>query len=184
MSFFKFLGSKTFLYQIILAIIAIFLLIYLALHLLKSSTNHGEFTVVPDLSRKTFNQAKLLLDNAGLRAELVDSTNFNPNYPRFSVIEQNPAAGEKVKENRKIYLKINRSGYEKVTVPDLIQVTFRNATSIVKAVGLEIKEVEYVDNIGKDMVLGVKYEGKEIKAGTKIPKTSRIVLVCGNGKRN
>ncbi len=178
----KFIKSRTFLIQIVLAMITVFLLIFLALKYLNSSTNHGEFTIVPDLSKKTFDQAKHILENAGLRAELVDSTNFNPNYPRFSVIEQNPIVGEKVKENRKIYLKINRSGYEKVTVPDIIQVTLRNAQSIIKAVGLEIDEVEYIDDIGKDMVLGIKYDGKEIKSGSKLAKTSKIVLVCGNGE--
>lgn len=177
----KFIKSRTFLIQLVLALVAIVLLIFLALKYLNSTTNHGEFTVVPDLSKKTFDQAKLILENAGLRAELVDSTNFNPDYPRFSVIEQTPVMGEKVKENRKIYLKINRSGYKEVTVPDIIQVTLRNAESIVKAVGLEVKEVEYVDNIGKDMVLGIKYDGKEIKSGSKLPKTSKIVLICGNG---
>ena len=181
MSFIEFIRSKTFLWQIGLAFVVAVLLIFLVLKSLSSSTKHGEFTVVPDLSKKTFNQAQKILENAGLRIELVDSTNFNPDYPRFSIIEQNPEAGEKVKENRKIYLKINRSGYEKVTVPDVIQVTLRNATSIIKAVGLDIKEVEYVDNIGKDMVLGMKYDGKELKPGSKLPKTSEIVLVCGNG---
>lgn len=181
MSFIEFIRSKTFLWQIVLAFVVAILLIFLVLRSLSSSTNHGEFTVVPDLSKKTFNQAQKILENSGLRVELVDSTNFNPDYPRFSVIEQNPEAGEKVKENRKIYLKINRSGYEKVTVPDVIQVTLRNATSIIKAVGLEIKEVEYVDNIGKDMVLGMKHDGKELKPGSKLPKTSEIILICGNG---
>ena len=178
----KFLKSRTFLIQLVLAFVVVILLIFLALNTLKSSTHHGEFTVVPDLSKKTFDQAKHILETAGLRAELVDSTNFDPNYPRFSVIEQNPAEGAKVKENRKIYLKINRSGYKEVTVPDIIQVTLRNAESIIKAVGLEIKEVEYIDNIGKDMVLGIKYDDKQIKAGSKIPKKSKIVLICGNGK--
>lgn len=181
MSFIKFIRSKSFLWQIVLALVVAALLIFIVLRSLSSSTNHGEFTVVPDLSKKTFNQAQKILENSGLRTELVDSTNFNPDYPRFSVIEQNPEAGERVKENRKIYLKINRSGYEKVTVPDVIQVTLRNATSIIKAVGLEIKEVEYVDNIGKDMVLGMKHEGKELKPGDKLPKTTEIILVCGNG---
>lgn len=178
----KFIKSRSFLIQLVLALVVSISLIYLALNYLNSSTKHGEFTVVPDLSKKTFNQAKNVLENAGLRAELVDSTNFDPEYPRFSVIEQVPAMGEKVKENRKIYLKINRSGYKKVTIPDVIQVTLRNAESIIKAVGLEVDEIEYVDNIGKDMVLGIKYDGKEIKPGFKLQKTSKVVLVCGNGK--
>ena len=46
--------------------------------------------------------------------EIQDSANYNPDYPKFSVIEQDPLAGNQVKENRKIYLTLNPSGYRKV----------------------------------------------------------------------
>ena len=86
-----------------------------------------------------------------------------------------------VKQNRKIYVTVNPSGYKKVTVPDIIQVTRRNATSMLRAVGLEVGEVTYVDELGKDMVYRIRFQGKYISPGDKVPKTSRIELVCGNG---
>jgi beta-lactam-binding protein with PASTA domain len=112
---------------------------------------------------------------------VVDSADFNPDYPRFSVIEQNPKAGNKVKENRKIYVTVNPSGYKKVTVPNIIQVTQRNAASMLKAVGLEVGRVSYIDELGKDMVYYIRHNGKTIKPGDRLPKTSKIELVCGNG---
>jgi beta-lactam-binding protein with PASTA domain len=111
----------------------------------------------------------------------LDSANFNPDYPRFSIIEQNPTAGNKVKQNRKIYVTVNPSGYKKVTVPNIIQVTQRNATSMLRAVGLEVERVTYIDQLGKDMVYYIKYKGKRINEGDKLPKTSKVELVCGNG---
>jgi beta-lactam-binding protein with PASTA domain len=121
------------------------------------------------------------LTGMDLRYEVVDSANFDPQYPRFSVIEQNPPAGSKVKKNRKIYVTVNPSGYKKVTIPDIIQVTRRNATSMLRAVGLDVDKVTYIDELGKDMVYRIRFEGKYVKPGDRIPRTSQIELVCGNG---
>ena len=123
------------------------------------------------------------VEAAGLRYEVLDSANFNPDYPRFSIIDQNPPAGNKVKRNRKIYLTVNPSGYKKVTVPNIEQVTKRNATSMLRAVGLDVQRTTYIDELGKDMVYYIKFKGKRIKPGDKIPKTSKVELVCGNGNR-
>jgi beta-lactam-binding protein with PASTA domain len=99
------------------------------------------------------------------------------------VISHLPAAGSEVKENRKIYLTVNPSGYRKVTVPNLIQITKRNAESTLKAIGFQIGEYSYQDDLGKDMVLEIRYNGKKIVPGILLPKTSKIDLVLGNGKR-
>lgn len=180
-NFLRFLTSRQFLIQLGLAALATLGLVFLAMQWLKSSTNHGEFVEVPDLSRMSVTEMRTALDASDLRFEIVDSANYNPDYPRFSIIEQNPPAGNMVKQNRKIYVTVNPSGYKKVTVPDIIQVTRRNATSMLRAVGLEVGEVTYVDELGKDMVYRIRFQGKYISPGDKVPKTSRIELVCGNG---
>lgn len=183
-NFFNFLKSKTLLIQLGLAVVVTIILAFIVLQWLKSTTNHGEFVEVPDFSKMTVSQMKHEVDKAGLRFKVLDSANYNPNYPRFSIIEQNPPAGNKVKKNRKIYFTVNPSGYKKVTVPKVVQKTKRNATSMLRAVGLDVEKVSYVDNIGKDMVITIKHRGKEIIPGLKLPKTSKIELVCGNGNRS
>lgn len=179
--FFNFLKSKTFLIQLGLALLVLIIIIFLVLGYLKSTTNHGEFVEVPDFSKKSVMEMRKSIEQAGLRYEVLDSANYNPDYPRFSIIEQNPAAGSKVKENRKVYFTVNPSGYKKVTVPQIIQVTKRNASSMLKAVGLDVQRVTYIDELGKDMVYRIKFKGKDIKPGDKLPKTSKIELICGNG---
>ncbi|EAR00674.1 PASTA domain-containing protein [Maribacter sp. HTCC2170] len=180
-NFFNFLRSKTFLIQIGLALVLSVLLVFLSLRWLNGSTNHGEFVEVPDFAKMSVMDMRQAVEDAGLRYEVLDSANFNPEYPRFSIIEQDPKAGNKVKENRKIYFTVNPSGYKKVTVPNIIQVTQRNASSMLKAVGLDVQRVSYIDELGKDMVYQIKYKGKYVKPGDKLPKTSKIELICGNG---
>lgn len=183
MNFIKFIFTKTFLKQLAIAVGIIIVLVFLIMKWLNYSTNHGEFKTVPDLSKLSFEEAKAKLAENDLDYKLQDTINYNPDYPPFSVIEQNPVAGEKVKENRKIYLKINPSKYRDITVPHVIQITRRTAESTLNAVGFRVDKVIYKDNIGKDMVLGMQYEGKPIKPGDRLPKTSKIELILGNGNR-
>ncbi len=179
--FLNFLRSKTFLKQLGFALLALIVIVFLVLQWLKSTTNHGEFVQVPDFSKMSVSEMRQAIEQAGLRYEVQDSANYNPDYPRFSIIEQDPPPGEKVKENRKIYFTVNPSGYKKVTVPNVIQVTQRNAASMLRAVGLDVQRVSYIDELGKDMVYYIKFKGKNISPGDKLPKTSKIELICGNG---
>src|SRR5690606_24081351 len=160
MSLIKFLTSKTFLKQIILAIVALIIVVLLALQGLKTATNHGEFVIVPDLSKKSLREVEETLEKVDLQYSVLDSTNYNPDYPRYSVIEQNPKADKEFKKGRIIYLTITPSSYRKVSVPNVIQVTRRNAESMLKAVGLNVGKVTYINEIGKEMVYYVRYENE------------------------
>ncbi|MFK5971882.1 MAG: PASTA domain-containing protein [Flavobacteriaceae bacterium] len=180
-NFLNFLKSKTLLIQFALAGLALVILVFLMLRWLDNTTNHGEFVEVPDFSKMSVMDMRKAVEDAGLRYEVLDSANYNPEYPRFAIIDQDPPAGNKVKENRKIYFWVNPSGYKKVTVPNIIQVTQRNATSMLRAVGLDVQRVTYIDELGENMVYYIKYKGKNIVPGDKIPKTSKIELICGNG---
>ncbi|TCK66890.1 PASTA domain-containing protein [Winogradskyella wandonensis] len=183
MSIIKFLTSKVFFKQLALAVVAIVVFCFLLLKWLDVTTNNGEFVTVPDLKGKSLETVKIELDDNDLVMQVQDSSNFNPNYPKFSVIEQDPVAGAKVKENRKIYLTLNPSGYRKVGVPDILRKTYRQAKPTLEALGFKVGEKTYIDNIGKDVVLGIKHKGKNISIGDKLPLTSTIDLVLGNGKR-
>jgi hypothetical protein len=46
---------------------------------------------------------------------------------------------------------------------------------------LEIGEISYENNIGKDMVLEILFNGNNINFGDMVPKKSKIDLVLGNG---
>ena len=184
MSFVKFLSSKVFLKQLALAIVAIVVLCFIILKWLNVTTNNGEFIIVPNLKGKSVETVKIELKDNDLAMEIQDSANYNPKYPKYSVIEQKPRAGSQVKENRKIYLILNPSGYRKVTVPNILKRTFRQAKPQLQALEFKIGKKTYIDNIGKDVVLGMKHNNKTLKPGTLLPLTSTIDLVLGNGKRN
>ncbi|MGB2085754.1 MAG: PASTA domain-containing protein [Flavobacteriaceae bacterium] len=183
MNFLRFLFSKTFLLQLALAFLVGCLVLVGVFYGLKTMTQNNEHIQVPDFETLPLSEISTAIERFELRYEVLDSAKFNPNYPPLAVIEQTPKAGSEVKRGRKIYFTLNPSGYRKLKVPNVIQITKRNAETRLTAVGFEIGSFSYRDNIGKDMVLEIRYQGKKIQPGTTLPKTSKIDLVLGNGKR-
>ncbi|SKB67067.1 PASTA domain-containing protein [Salegentibacter holothuriorum] len=181
MGFFKFIFSKTFLIQLIIAAILVVVIAFLALRWLDYSTNQDQRIAVPDLSKQSLDEVDDKLATLDLRFEILDSANFNPDFPRYSVIEQVPEAGQFVKENRKIYLTLNPSGYRKVMIPDLIRKTRRQAEPTLRSLGFEIGDVSYKPDIAEDAVLELRHKGKKLEPGDEIMKTSTIDLVLGDG---
>ena len=149
---------------------------------LDSTTNHDQQIAVPDIKGMTLDLVAQELSNADLRYFIIDSANYNPDYPKFSVIDQNPEAGKYVKENRQIYLVLNPSGYRKITIPDnIIGKTRRQVEPTLKALGFTIGKVTEIDHIGKDEVRGLQHDGKSINPGERLEKTATIDLIIGNG---
>jgi beta-lactam-binding protein with PASTA domain len=182
MSLRKYLTSRVFLVQVFLAVLIIAVLGFLFMHWLTFTTDHGNEIIVPNLSKLTEEQVEEKLDDLDLDYVLLDSVNYKSDYPKFSVVQQDPLPGEKVKEGRKVYIKINSSGFSSVKVPDLIEKTYREAVPTLKALGLEEGSITYVPNLAKDMVLEMRFKGRNIKPGDKVLKSSKIDLVLGDGK--
>jgi len=181
MNFIKFLFSKAFLLNLAIAIVVLGATLFATMKYLEVSTSHGDKIKVPDLSKLSVDEATTVLGNLSLRASVMDSATFNPNYPPLSVVEQKPKAGEDVKENRKIYLTLNPSKVQNIAIPNILGKTKRQALSELKATGFNIGEFEYVPDIGLDVVRGVIYQGNEVKIGQKLPKYAVLDLKLGDG---
>ena len=117
---------------------------------------------VPSLTGKSYQVARALVHKNSLRIEVQDSSNYNPRYPKGAVIEQDPLAGSQVKQDRKIYLILNPSGYRSFAVPDVIRRTFRQTKPALEALGFQIGSLTYKDDLGKDEVLEIKSNDKNI----------------------
>lgn len=182
MSLRKFLTSSTFFKNLFFAIVIVILFLVAFVKFLDFSTNHGEEIKVPNLSKMKLEIAEEKLDEEGLEVFLLDTVEFRPEFPPYTIVEQDPIAGSKVKDGRKIYVKLNSGGYAMVTFPDLKNKTFRQATNALRALGLVEGELKYVPDLAKDIVLEVSYNGRPVKAGDKLMKNSKIDFVLGDGK--
>jgi beta-lactam-binding protein with PASTA domain len=182
MSLKNYLKSRVFFLQLFIAISIIAVFGYLFMHWLTFTTDHGNEITVPNLSKLSEEQVEEKLDDLNLEYVLLDSVDYNKDYPKHSVVEQDPLPGAKVKKNRKIYIKVNSSGFTSVRMPNLIEKTYRQAVPTLKALGLEEGEITYKPYLGKDMVMEMYCNGKKLNPGDKIFKSSKIDLVLGDGK--
>lgn len=163
---------------IIALLVALFLAFFFVY--LPFTTNHGQTITVPDVTRLSLDEMQNLLDDRDLRYEVSDCT-FVAGAQPLTVIQQYPRANAKVKEGRKIYLTITKRVAPMVQMPNLVSLTLRSAQLNLKSLDLVSGPPIYVPDVAKNSVLRQLYNGKEITAGTPIPKGSQIDLEVGDG---
>jgi beta-lactam-binding protein with PASTA domain len=181
MNFFRFIFTKTFWIQVVIAVVVTVVLCFAYLFWLDWYTNHDQEIQVPNLEKLSLTEVDEQLEVLDLRRKIIDSASYNPAYKPRTVIEQDPLAGKFVKENRQIYIKLNASGYGKVTVPNLIYKTRRQAIPTLEALGFKIGQITYKPNIAENTVLEMRYKGATLKPGSQLSKTSTIDLVLADG---
>lgn len=144
-------------------------------------TRHGQQISVPDVRGMTIAKAQETLDALNLQLVIMDSA-YNVEKPLNSVLEQNPKAGAKVKENRKIYLVVNASKVPSVEVPDLVgKSSLKYAKLQLQSVGLEAGNTIYRPDPHLNAVIGLEVNGKPVGKGSKLPKGTVVDIVLGDG---
>lgn len=147
---------------------------------IKSYTRHGEYIAVPDVAGMYEEEAGQALAAVGLKYEVLDYK-YDKMMVEGGVIEQKPKPGSYVKDGRKIYLTLNSGKVPLKAVPDVADnSSLRAAESRLKAAGFKLSRTVYV-NGDLDWVYEIRYQGKEIEAGTEIPEGSVLTIVAGNG---
>jgi beta-lactam-binding protein with PASTA domain len=182
MSVRDFLTSKTFFKQLAIAVVIIIIIVFGVLKWFDFATNHGQEIKVPNLSKMSINKAGETLEMLDLEYIVLDTVDFRPEFPAYTIVQQDPLPNVAVKQGRKVYIKVNSGGYNTVLVPNLIQKTYRQAVPELKGNGLEEGKKTYVAYLAKDVVLEMRQNGKKLKAGDKVLKASKIDLVLGDGK--
>jgi eukaryotic-like serine/threonine-protein kinase len=138
-------------------------------------TNYNQGLTVPDVTRLSIDDARLLLENQGLRHEVIDYR-ANEAYPADYVIDQSPAASMIVKPNRKIYLTVNSSVTPMVRVPDVTNLSLRNATIQLQNHGLQPGNITYVSSRFKNSVMS-----QSLTPGRQVIKGATVDLTVSDG---
>lgn len=147
---------------------------------LEHYTHHGEIIQVPDVKAQGVSDARYTLNLVGLDAVIADSS-YNRNSPPGAVLEQMPAPGSKVKSGHAIYLIINTTSTPTIPMPDIADnSSVREAEARLRSLGFKIGPHELIEG-EKDWVYGVKYNGRMVYAGDRLPVDSRIILQVGSG---
>jgi eukaryotic-like serine/threonine-protein kinase len=175
----EFFKTKTFKYNALAVVGITTFLIVLNMFALRIYTDHGESIEIPDLRGKTTAEVSQILNKIDLRYQIRDSVYSHETAPG-TVLDHFPKAGMKVKENRTIFITLCAISQEKIPMPQLTDISYRQAINIIESSGLIAGKIEYKPSEFPNLVLEQKSEGREIPVGEIIPKGSVIDLVLGS----
>lgn len=147
---------------------------------LPSTTNHDESITVPDVQGMHIEKVSTFLSEHDLRYEINDSS-YSSEYPPLTILKQVPAPGARVKENRKIYLSVNRINPPTVPMPDLIDGSLINAEAVLKGSELKRGKIHLVRGPFLNVVKEMRIGGNVVLPGARVPKGSIIDLVLTDG---
>jgi len=178
MGFLGFLTEKKFYIHIGLSILVTLVIIFLSFKLIKAYTRYGDAFVLPDFTGLTMQQLEEKRYTSKFDFVVTDSV-FSDEYSPGSIVKQNPSAGSKVKEGRNVYITLVAMMPEMTSMPDIKDLTVRQAVSYLKNSGLKIRSLRFVPNMADNAVIGHYFNRDTIIAGDELLSGSEVDLVVG-----
>jgi eukaryotic-like serine/threonine-protein kinase len=177
---FKFITHRSFGVNLLVAIALLLLIVFIFFLSLDSITRHSESVTVPSVTGKSLTEATTILTQKNFNVSVQDSVYIDTLAP-LMVVKQSPESEEVVKTSRTVYLTINRATPPLIDMPDLRGFSFRSAQMFLESLGLKLGKTSYTPDIARNAVKDQLIDGKTINPGTKVPMSTAIDLVLGNG---
>lgn len=177
---FKFITQRSFFTNILVVIALLVLIIFAFFFSLDSITKHNESVTVPSVTGRSLADATKFLEQKEFEVAVQDSVYVDTLAP-LTVVKQSPESEEIVKTQRTIYLTINRATPPLIEMPDLRGFSYRSAQMFLESLGLKAGNISYTPDIARNAVKDQLLNGKTITPGSKVPMSTAIDLVLGNG---
>lgn len=169
--------------NLLLAIILTIAIIIGTLQWLDHYTLHNEAVVVPDVKGLTLDEADEFFKNSKLRYNVVDSV-FSKDVAPGAIVELVPVAGSKVKENRIVFVTINAQTSQMGKIPEIQDLSFRQAYALLRSIGFSSVEIEYVAGEYKDLAVAVELNQRPLSKGEYAPLNAPLTLKISSGDPN
>ena len=180
-NFFVKLIKNPYVLNLLLAVVVACGLIYGTLKWLDKYTRHNEAVVVPDVKGLKVEEAAEFFKNNNLRYNVIDSV-FSKEVRPGASGELVPTAGSKVKEARIVFITVNALTSQMATIPEVEDLSFRQAYALLRARGFENVEIEYVPGDFKDLAVSVDLRGRTLEKGEHVPLTAPLILKVSSGE--
>ena len=173
----KFVGGNIVLAIIVATVILVTLIIWL-----RSYTQHGVEVEVADVRGIVSEEAEPILAEQGLVLVVIDST-YSDKVPFGTIVEQDPKPNSHAKHGRSVYVTIKATTKRQVVMPNLQDISYRQAETTLRGLGLRVDSVyEYEPSKYRDLVLDVKCNGVSVLPGEKLAVGTKVRLVVGFGR--
>ena len=180
MGFGRYLLSKKFWINFAIVVALTIIIIAVTLKSLDKSTRHGQAYIVPDYRGISYDSIKSYDPGHDFQYIVFDSVHQS-DMPGGTILIQNPAPDELVKKGRKIYFTIVSKTEEKIKMPNLLDLSLRQAMTKLQTNGLKTGILSYAPSFDKNAILAQLYMGDTIPSDSLILKGSTIDLVIGSG---
>jgi len=180
MGFFAFLKKRKFYLHLVLGIVMSIVLLWIVLLSLDVFTRHGSVYLVPDFTGETLKGIEANGFDDYFSFKVIDSV-YDKSREKGTIVLQNPLPGAKVKKGRHVYLTLVAQLPEKVLMPDLKNLSLRQALVTLDAKALEVGELEYVEYFARNAVIEQLLDNEPVEPDTEIVTGSVIGLVLGKG---
>lgn len=168
--------------NILLAIVVVVIILVSLIAYLKSYTQHGVEVEVSNVRGLAKEDAEAVLDQQGLRLVVIDST-YSEKVPFGTIVEQDPMPDSHAKLGRAVYVTVNASGKRQIPMPNLQDMSYRQAETTLRGLGLIVDTIyDYEPSAFRDLVLDVKAHGQSVQPGEKIAVGTKVRLVVGFGR--
>ncbi len=183
MSLQKFLLSKVFYKHLAFVVLFLIAVAFAAIYGLSLYTHHEKSNPVPNFKGMNIDSVIQYCELNHLKWIVIDSV-FVDDIEPLTIIDHIPDSGFHVKKNRTIYFTINATEPEKVSMPFLIDLSFRQATAVLERNNLVLGETSYEPDLAVGIVLKQMIAGEPIEMGEIINIGTAIDLVLGSGLSN
>ena len=168
--------------NILLAIVVVVIILVSLIAYLKSYTQHGVEVEVSNVRGLAKEDAEAVLDQQGLRLVVIDST-YSEKVPFGTIVEQDPMPDSHAKLGRAVYVTVNASGKRQIPMPNLQDMSYRQAETTLRGLGLLVDTIyDYEPSAFRDLILDVKAHGQSVQPGEKIAVGTKVRLVVGFGR--
>jgi beta-lactam-binding protein with PASTA domain len=181
-TFLSFLVSKRFLINLSIAMLVFVVIFLLLIKFLDIYTRHGKEVKLPDFYGLTMAQ----VDSTGFTDQFdffITDSLYDDNQPKGVIIIQDPLPGSWVKKGRNVYVSIVATLPEMVVMPDLKDLTLRQAINILESSKLKAGKLIYEPSFDKNAILEQMWNGDTIWPGDTLVKGSVVDLIVGSGDR-
>lgn len=172
---------KVILINFLIAVAVAFILLAILLIGLRQYTQHGVEITVPEITELYLEEARIILESEGLHIEVIDST-YSTKVPQGTIVEQTPLAGSKVKHGRTIYVIQNAQMRRPVFIPELRDISLRQAQATLKTLGLAVDSIIYEPSAYRDIILDIRVDNESVNMGQRLEEGSKVVLIVGKGR--
>ncbi len=171
--------KQSFVFHLIIVLMLCSMLFALFFAALNMVTAHGKEQRLPGVKGKDISTA--IKELKALHFEVnVDST-FDPLAQPLTVLKQMPDSGMTVKTGRTVFLTVNMLKPIKITMPNLVGLSFASARLLLRNNKLILGDTTYKASNTKGSILEQNCNGNPAWAGKLIQQGSKIDLVLGAG---